>query len=110
MESIFLVLTTMPDMPAAQAMARMLVEKKLAACVNCLPGVHSTYRWQGAVEEAQEVSLIIKTRQSIYQDLESAIRAAHPYQLPEIVALPLAAGLPPYLAWVTQESGGQIDI
>jgi periplasmic divalent cation tolerance protein len=103
MEHVLLVMTNLPDRQSAQDMARRLVEARLAACVNCVSGVQSVYRWQGAVEQAEEVSLLIKTSASRYAELEAAIKSSHPYQLPEIVALP-ASGLPAYLDWVMQET------
>ena len=104
MDPILLVMTNMPDMPSAQAMASALVNARLAACVNILPGVQSVYRWQGAVEQAAEVTLLIKTTQRRYPQLQQAIVAAHPYDVPEVIALPLADGHPPYLHWVTAET------
>ncbi len=99
-----LVLTNVPQQALAEAMARNLVEQGLAACVNILPPVTSIYRWQGQVEQASEIPLLIKTTQARYQELEQAILQAHPYEVPEIVALPLAAGLPLYLAWMQHET------
>ncbi len=99
-----LVMTNLPDLPAAQSMARALVGAKLAACVNILPAVQSIYRWQGAVEEAQEVTLLIKTTQTRFAQLQQAIVAAHPYEVPEVIALPVADGHPPYLHWVETET------
>src|SRR3954469_15948451 len=104
MEQVILVMTNLPDLHTAQAMARRLVDQKLAACVNCLPGVKSIYRWQGSREEAEELTLLIKTTASRYAELEKEIKGTHPYQLPEIVALPLTGGLPAYLAWVAHET------
>jgi periplasmic divalent cation tolerance protein len=104
MEQVILVLTNLPDMQSAQAMARRLVEQKLAACANCLPAVKSIYRWQGMIEEADEVTVLIKSAQSRYQELEAAIKGSHPYDIPEIIALPLSGGLPAYLSWVLQET------
>jgi len=95
-----LVLTNLPDADAARALAARLVEARLAACVNILAPCRSVYRWQGKVEDATEVPLLIKTTAARYAALEEAIRAAHPYELPEIIAVPLAQGLPDYLAWV----------
>jgi periplasmic divalent cation tolerance protein len=110
MEQVLLVMTNLPDMPSAQAMAQRLVEQKLAACVNCLPAVKSVYRWQGLIEQADEVTLVIKTSTTRYAELEAAIKEGHPYQLPEIVALTLAGGLPAYLDWVLQETKKDRDV
>jgi periplasmic divalent cation tolerance protein len=99
-----LVLTNMPDESSAQTMAAALVEARLAACVNILAPCRSTFRWQGTVESAPEVPLLIKTTSLRYPDLEAAIRAGHPYELPEIIAVPLAHGLPGYLNWVAAET------
>ncbi len=103
-EQILLVMTNLPDLPAAQALARALVDAKLAACVNILPSVQSVYRWQGEVEQASEITLLIKTTQRRYAQLQQAIVAAHPYDLPEVIAWPLADGHPPYLRWVATET------
>ncbi|HEX5364097.1 MAG TPA: divalent-cation tolerance protein CutA [Gallionella sp.] len=102
---VLVVLTNLPDAASAERLARQLIEQRLAACVNQLAPCNSTYRWQGEIETATEVPLLIKTTRAAYPLLEQAIRAAHPYELPEIVALPVAAGLPGYLAWVAQETG-----
>lgn len=104
MEPVLLVLTNMPNLAAAQNLAYRLVERKLAACVNIMPGVQSVYRWQGAVEQAQEVTMLIKTTQRRYPDLQAAIQAHHPYKTPEIIAVPITAGLPAYLDWIAQET------
>lgn len=99
-----LVLTTLPDQATAETLARELVEARLAACVNVLAPCRSVYRWQGAIEAAAEVPLLIKTSDDCYAALEAAIRNRHPYQLPEVIALPVVAGLPEYLAWVASET------
>ncbi len=99
-----LVISTLPDRDAAEKMAYFLIEQQLAACVNILPGVTSVYRWQGKVESANETILLIKTTMARYPALEAAIKAQHPYELPEIVAVPINAGLPAYLAWVATET------
>lgn len=99
-----LVLTTLPDQATAETLARELVEARLAACVNVLAPCRSVYRWQGAIEAAAEVPLLIKTSDDCYAALETAIRNRHPYQLPEVIALPVVAGLPEYLAWVASET------
>ena len=101
---ILLVLTTLPDQTAAETLAGALVENRLAACVNILQPCRSIYRWQGTVETADEVPLLIKTTEARYPALEAAIRARHPYEIPEIIALPIGQGLPDYLAWVAAES------
>ena len=96
-----LVLITCPP-AAADALASLLVEQSLAACVNLLPGLRSVYRWQGAVERADETLLIAKTTADGYAALEAAVRAHHPYELPEIVAVDIAQGLPGWLLWLTE--------
>ena len=101
---IRLVITNCPDEETANRIALAMVEAKLAACVNILPRVQSIYRWQGAVESAAEVPLLIKTTAAAYPALEAAIRENHPYDVPEIIALPITAGLPAYLNWVAEET------
>ena len=104
MEQPLIVLTHLPDMASAEALAAALVEARLAACVNLSTTVQSVYRWQGKIERANEVTLTIKTTQRHYAALEAAICAAHTYELPEIIALPVVAGLPSYLQWVVAET------
>ena len=99
-----LIFTNLPDEASAQALATALVSERLAACVNILAPCRSTYRWQGAIENAQETPVLIKTTESRYAALEAAIRARHPYELPEIIAVPVAHGLPDYLSWVAAET------
>jgi periplasmic divalent cation tolerance protein len=101
---VMAVLMTAPDEACARRIARALVEERLAACVNLLPGLQSIYRWQGAVEEASEVLLVAKTRASRVAALAARVRALHPYALPEVVALPVADGSRAYLRWVVAES------
>jgi periplasmic divalent cation tolerance protein len=101
---VLLVLTNCPDEETAQRIAAALVENRLAACVNMLPPVESTYRWQGRVEQAVEVPLIVKCTRERYAALEEAIRQLHPYTVPEIIAVPVAAGFAPYLRWVADET------
>ena len=100
MENAMVVLCTFPDIEQARQIGAALVERQVAACVNLLPGVESIYRWEGKVEQAAEVLGIIKTTR--YAELEAAIRELHPYQVPEILALEVAGGLPAYLAWVAK--------
>lgn len=99
-----LVFSTFPDESSAREAAGILVESGLAACVSILPGLTSIYRWQGATEEAREVLMMIKTCKEAYPRLESSLKACHPYELPEIVAVAIDTGLPDYLDWVAQES------
>ena len=99
-----LVIANCPDEACANRIALAVVEAGLAACVNLLPRVQSVYRWQGAVESASEVPLLIKTTAGRYGELEAAIRALHPYDVPEIIALPIAQGLPAYLDWLAAET------
>jgi periplasmic divalent cation tolerance protein len=103
-DEALIVLTNLPDREAAIALARALVQRRLAACVNVLGACASVYRWKGDIEETAEVPVLIKTRASRYEELESAIRALHPYELPEVVAVPVVRGLPEYLDWVAEET------
>lgn len=99
-----LVITTLPDADSAHRLATALVEQRLAACVNILAPCRSVYRWQGRIEDSAEVPLLIKTTDARYAALEAAIRAVHPYELPEIVAVGIDRGSPEYLAWVAAET------
>jgi periplasmic divalent cation tolerance protein len=101
---VLLVLTNCPDEESADRIAAALVENRLAACVNVLPEVESTYRWQGAVEKAVEVPLLIKCTRDRYPAIEEALRQLHPYTVPEIIAVPVVAGLATYLRWVDEET------
>lgn len=103
-DEVLVVFTTMPDAARAQDLAQALVESRTAACVNVLAGCRSVYRWQGAVESAEEIPLMIKTTRSRYPELERELRARHPYEVPEIVAIPVAAGWPGYLDWVRESA------
>jgi|WetSurMetagenome_2_1015567.scaffolds.fasta_scaffold16009_3 periplasmic divalent cation tolerance protein len=94
------VLVTCPNRLAGETIGRALVEEHLAACTNVIPGVTSIYRWQGKVCRDREVLLLIKTRRSRFAALTRRVRELHSYAVPEIVAVPVAAGSPPYLAWV----------
>ncbi|XP_059693778.1 divalent-cation tolerance protein CutA-like [Haemorhous mexicanus] len=91
---------TCPNLSVATELARALVQQRLAACVNIVPGVTSVYTWQGKLEEDSEVLLMIKTRSSRVPALSDFVRSHHPYEVPEVVALPVAQGNPPYLRWV----------
>jgi periplasmic divalent cation tolerance protein len=97
-----MVFCTVADNATGRRIANALVENRLAACVNLLPGLESTYRWQGQVEHDSEALLLIKVRAADYAELEAAILALHPYELPEIIAVPVTGGLPAYLDWVAR--------
>lgn len=105
-----LVLTNSPDAATARSLAQTLVERRLAACVNISAGVISVYRWQGAIEEAAEVTVTIKTVDSRYDELEAAIRLAHPYDVPEIIALPIVRGDDAFLRWIAEETKRNVDV
>ncbi|MGH7198571.1 MAG: divalent-cation tolerance protein CutA [Candidatus Omnitrophota bacterium] len=94
------VLTALPDLRTAQSIARMLVAKKLAACVSLGKGFRAVYRWKGRIESAVETQLFIKTTRKKFEPVKRAIRAAHPYELPEIIALPIVQGSSEYLEWL----------
>jgi periplasmic divalent cation tolerance protein len=99
-----LILTQMPDRVSAQSLARSLVEARLAACVSIGTPVESLYHWRGQTETAQEFTVVVKTRSERYAAVEAAIRARHPYELPEILAVPVTNGLAPYLDWIARET------
>jgi periplasmic divalent cation tolerance protein len=99
-----LVLTNMPDRASAQSLARSLVEARLAACVSIGAPVESLYHWRGEIETAQEFPVLVKTRAERYAEVEAAIRARHPYELPEIVAVTIDDGYAPYLRWIADET------
>lgn len=110
MEDILLVMTNVPNEDTASTIARRLVENRLSACVNLLPSVRSVYRWKGLLEEANEITLLIKTTKARYAELEAAIIAEHPYEVPEIIALSVAAGLPAYLEWISSETLKEVNV
>ena len=99
-----LVVTNLPDRASAEKLAALLIGHRLAACVNILAPCSSVYRWQGEIQHDDEHPLLIKTAQDRYAELEAAIRANHPYELPEIIAVPVVHGLPAYLHWVESET------
>jgi len=102
--SALLVLTNLPDRPAAEKLAAALVGERLAACVNILAPCRSVYRWNGAVQNEEEYPVLAKTTTERYAALEVAIRSNHPYEVPEIIALPIERGLAAYLTWVAEET------
>jgi len=91
----------------ANRIARALVEARVAACVNIVPGIRSVYRWQGAIQEEGEWMLVIKSTRSVFAQLSSELRKAHSYQVPEIVAIPVLDGDPAYLDWVDRETSAK---
>ena len=105
MSGRIVVLSTVGGADEAERIAERLVEQGLAACVNVLPGAISIYRWKGRVERDEERLLLIKTRAERFEALREAILSLHPYEVPEIVALPIAAGHEPYLAWLDASVG-----
>ncbi len=104
MDEIVLVITNLPDRATAVKLAQALVDRRLAACVNVLGECTSVFRWKGVVENAQEVPVLIKTRAARYEQVEAAIRELHPYDLPEIIAVPVSRGHDEYLQWVADET------
>ena len=102
---VTIVLTTVPDAACADRIARALVEERLAACVTALGPARSTYRWQGAVESADELPLLIKTTAAAWPALRERLRALHPYEVPEMLCWRAADGWPAYLDWVRAEAG-----
>lgn len=108
-DEILLVMTNLPDRTAAERIAKNLVTEGVAACVNILADCTSVYHWEGKLNRTSEVPLLIKTTKAAYPRLQDALRKLHPYEVPEIIALPVSAGLPEYLNWVVQEtqSGNQ---
>jgi periplasmic divalent cation tolerance protein len=103
-DDTLLVFTNAPDRAVAMRIAQTLVDERLAACVNVLGECTSVYRWQGTVETARELPIIVKTRAARYAEVEAAIRRLHPYELPEILAVPVVEGLSDYLEWVSGET------
>jgi periplasmic divalent cation tolerance protein len=99
-----LVLTNLPDLASAEKLARALIDGRAAACVNVLAASRSIYRWQGAVETADEIPLLIKTTRAAYPRVEQMVRAQHPYAVPELIAIPITHGLPAYLDWLARET------
>ena len=103
-----LVFCTCPDRAVGLQIAEQLVDRRLAACVSLLPGVTSVYAWEGRCETAEELQLLIKTRAERYPALERTLLELHPYELPEIVAVPIVKGLTAYVEWVTECTTEQV--
>ena len=108
-EDVRVVLVTVPSREVGLELARTVVSEGLAACVNLIPGIRSVYRWQGAVEEADEVLLLLKTRATVVDTLRERVVTIHPYEVPEFVVLPVHGGLDTYLAWIRSEVSLPVD-
>ncbi len=104
-----LILTTLPERAAAETLARELLAARLAACIHVGAPVRSLYHWRGQIETAEETPLAIKTRAELYPQVQAAILASHPYELPEIVAVPISDALPGYLDWIATETVANAD-
>src|SRR4029077_10076110 len=104
-DEVLIVFCTFPDMDTAGKAVRELVEQRLAACGNIVPEVHSVYRWKGEVESSAEVLAILKLDAACYSEFESKLQSLHPYDVPEIIAIPIGKGLPEYLNWVKESCG-----
>jgi len=105
-EEVRLVLCTVPNLEVARGLGRTLVEERLAACVNLLPQLTSIYRWEDAICEEPEVLLLIKTRKERLEQLQARVLALHPYEVPELLALPVGSGSDAYVEWLLTASGG----
>ncbi len=101
----YIVFVTCPNPDVAASIARTLVEERLAACGNLVPGIRSIYRWKGKIEQETETLLLLKTDAEAYPHVQSRVQALHPYEVPEILAVPVEHGLPAYLNWITDSLG-----
>src|SRR5262245_61706315 len=108
-EQLSIILVTTPSQDVAQQLAHDLLRERLAACVNIVSGVRSIYGWEGKIERAEEVLLIIKTQSARYTALEAFVRAHHPYETPEIVEIPAGRVTPQYWEWIVKETTGKAD-
>lgn len=106
MSDYCVVLCTVPDQETGRTIADILLEKRLAACVSLSGALESHYRWEGKIHRDPECCLVIKTREGLFAQLEEAIRSAHPYDVPEIIALPILRGSASYLSWIASETAG----
>lgn len=102
-DEVIILLSNFPDAESARKAARTLVEERLIACGNLIPGVESIYEWKGTVETSAEVMVVCKTTVSRAEDAQSRLRALHPYEVPEILQVPVSRGWPAYLAWVAAQ-------
>jgi len=102
------VLITTPDRAAAEEIAQVLVKARAAACVNILPGIQSVFHWEGEVAEEEEILLVVKTRRELVEEkVRPLVQEHHPYQVPEVIALPIVAGSRSYLDWIKGETQGE---
>lgn len=106
MEKYVLILITVPSMDVGKQIAHQLIINRLAACANILPGITSIYTWQGRVNEDQELLLLVKTREVLIDSVIGAVKDVHPYDLPEIIALPITGGDKAYLEWIAGSTIG----
>lgn len=97
-----LIVTNFPEKKQAMAFANKIIDDRLAACINILDACISVYSWQGKTESAEEIPVLIKTQKQHYAKIEQAIKTMHPYELPEIIIVPITGGLPAYLQWISQ--------
>ena len=104
MDDAIVVFTTCGSAEEAERVARALVDRRVAACANILPGVRSIYRWKGSIEDASEWMVLIKTRRKLFDDLVRELRAVHSYEVPEVIAVPVVAGASDYPSWVAAET------
>ena len=104
MTEAILVITNFPDKESASTLGQMLIDEQLAACVNIMGTCTSIYRWQDITESADEIPVFIKTQQKHYKQVEELINSVHPYELPEVIIVPISGGLPAYLQWIIEET------
>jgi periplasmic divalent cation tolerance protein len=104
-EKVLLALSTFPDQETAREISNELVTKKLAACANILPGVESIYRWKEKIESGNETLVLFKLSEDRQSAFQEKLRSLHPYEVPEIIFIPISSGLPEYLRWVTENCG-----
>lgn len=105
MTDALLVFTTLPNADAALELARNLVQERLAACANIMPAIRSIYKWQGKIQDENEVLVLLKTKHDQFERLKSRILELHPYEVPEVLAIPVEQGYGAYLEWLTRETG-----
>lgn len=102
--SALVVFATFPEIGPARRIVRTLVDERLIACANILPGIESIYRWKGAIETSSEVFVVMKTESARYEAMQARLRELHPYEVPECIALPITGGLPDYLRWIAESA------